>query len=285
MRLALNTFVYEVGKWPIEKTLKSAAKLGFRRVEHAGYHSGDPCLMSKARRRDVTKMYKDLGLRCSQLLLANTQNIASSRPGHQRKTLAYMQRCAEFALALGGRQVLICWGCGVHEAGMLPEQAWVNMTNMLRKYAAWGLDKGILVDLELDPHVYFVVNSLDKMARAIEDAGLPNVYPNVDIGHLCITREGPERLEKIRHRIIHIHISETDTFEHTNSIIGTGKANFKGYITKCMELGIERNCRRIGEEAIAGIEMGEPGGKVDDPERWVRESLQYLGKLMPNLRK
>jgi SNF2 family DNA or RNA helicase len=33
---------------------------------------------------------------------------------------------------------------------------------MIRDYAQWGLDKGILVDLELDPHVYFVVNSLQK---------------------------------------------------------------------------------------------------------------------------
>ena len=50
-----------------------------------------------------------------------------------------------------------------------------------------------------------------------------------------------------------------------------------------MELGIEENCARYGEAAVAGIEMGEPGGTVDDPDRWMRESMEYLGKVVPEL--
>ena len=84
-------------------------------------------------------------------------------------------------------------------------------------------------------------------------------------------------------RLLHVHISETDTFEHTNSIIGTGNADFKAYIDKVIELGIEENCQKYGEACVAGIEMGEPGGEVDDPERWVRESLDYLAEILPEL--
>jgi protein FrlC len=121
------------------------------------------------------------------------------------------------------------------------------------------------------------------MAKAIEDIGMPNVVANVDIGHLCILREGPNSLEKLKNRILHVHISETDTFEHTNSIIGSGVADFKAYIDKVLELGIEENCRRYGEACVAGIEMGARGGFVDDADRWVRESLDYLAKIMPEL--
>lgn len=42
-------------------------------------------------------------------------------------------------------------------------------------------------------------------------------------------------------------------------------------------------CERYGEVAVAGIEMGEPGGEVDDPDRWMRESLLYLKKIIPEL--
>jgi sugar phosphate isomerase/epimerase len=283
MRLALNTFVYEVGRVPIRQALKSAGRFGFRFVEYAAYGSGDPTVMPVAERREIIAMFRDMGLKCSQLLLANTQHLASPEASLRRATMDYMKQCADFALQLGGRQVLICWGCGVHETRMIKEQAWINSVTMIRDYAQWGLDKGILVDLELDPHVYFVVNSLQKMAKVIEDAGMPNVFPNVDIGHLEITREGPETLEKIQKRIIHAHISETDTFEHTNSIIGTGSADFKAYITKVLELGIEENCQRLGEVAVAGIEMGEPGGVVDNPDRWVQESLDYLQRILPEL--
>jgi len=166
---------------------------------------------------------------------------------------------------------------------MMPEQAWVNTVSSIREYATWALDVGLLVDLELDPHVYFVVNNTVKMAQVIEDVGMPNVFPNVDIGHLCITREGPDRLDKLRDRLLHVHLSETDTYEHTNSILGSGKADFRAYVDKVIELGIEGNCARYGEPCVVGIEMGEPGGHVDDADRWVRESLDYLARALPDL--
>ena len=37
------------------------------------------------------------------------------------------------------------------------------------------------------------------------------------------------------------------------------------------------------EPCVAGIEMGEPGGHVDDADRWVRESLDYLARALPDL--
>jgi sugar phosphate isomerase/epimerase len=157
------------------------------------------------------------------------------------------------------------------------------MVAALREYAEWALPKGILIDLELDPHVYFIVNSTVKMAKVVEDVGMENIFPNVDIGHLEITREGPACLEKLRSRIIHVHLSETDTYAHTNSILGEGKADFRAYIDKVIALGIEENCVRLHEPCVAGIEMGEPGGHVDDPERWVKQSLAYLAKILPEI--
>jgi len=285
MYLGLNTFVYEIAKVPIEQALQSASKFGFRFIEYAAYHSGDPTLMNKDRRNEVVRVLKGNGLESTQLLLVNTQHVASPDPEKRREALDYMKRCADFQLELGGRQVLICRGGGIHEPTMMREQAWVNMVSSLREYAQWCLDKGILIDLEVEPHVYFVVNSTAKMAQAIEDIGMPNIVANVDIGHLCILREAPDALEKLQSRILHVHISETDTFEHTNSIIGTGVADFKAYIARLLELGIEENCKRYGEPCVAGIEMGARGGFVDDADRWVRESLNYLAEILPELGK
>jgi sugar phosphate isomerase/epimerase len=283
MRLGLNTFVYEVAQVPIEQTLRSAGRFGFTYIDYAAYHAGDPTLMSAAQRKTVLRMFEDSGFVSSQLLLANTEHIASPDPVKRRETMDYMKACGEFQLELGGRQVLICWGCGVHQSDMLPERAWLNTVSSIREYAEWALDKGILIDLELDPHVYFVVNDTVKMARVIEDVGMPNVFPNVDIGHLCITREAPNRLDKLRDRMLHVHLSETDTYEHTNSILGSGKADFRAYIDRVVALGIEENCARLGEVCVAGIEMGEPGGHVDDADRWVGESLDYLARVLPEI--
>ena len=54
-------------------------------------------------------------------------------------------------------------------------------------------------------------------------------------------------------------------------------------IDKALALGIEDNCARYGEPCVAGIEMGEPGGHVDDADRWVRESLDYLARVLPDV--
>lgn len=284
MKLAINTFVYEVGKWSIRKTFESARKMGFTHMEFAAWESHDPTRWSKQEQKDFVAMFKDNGLKCSQMLLADTERVADPDPKQREKTLDYMKKCAEIQHEMGGgKQVLVCWGCGVHQQTMAKEQAWLNMVDTLRRYAEWGLDKGVLIDLELDPHVYFVVNDTAKMVKAIEDIDKPNVFPNIDIGHLFITREPAKCLEKYGNRILHIHLSETDTYAHTNSILGTGKVDFKTFVDKCMELGIEDNCKRYGETAVAGIEMGEPGGEVDDPERWVKESIEFLKKALPGV--
>jgi len=283
MYLAINTFVYEVAKVPVREALKNARKFGFRFVDLAAYNSADPTIMGEKERKDFIKFFKGEGFISSQLLLVNTQHIASSSSSLREKTLDYMKRCTEFQLELGGRQVLICWGCGVYEDKTIKERTWINSVESIREFAKWCLDKNILIDLELDPHVYFVVNNLEKMAKIIEDVEMPNVFANIDIGHLCITREPPKAIEKVRGKVLHAHLSETDTFEHTNSIIGTGKVDFASYIDKLLEIGIEENCRKYDEVAVAGIEMGEPGGEVDDANKWVKESLSYIEKNVPQL--
>ena len=283
MNLALNTYVYAVAKDHIMKALRSAVDFGFRYVEYAACDSADPTIISRQERGDIVGFFRDNGLQSSQLLLVHTQHCATWDAQLRRQTLDYMKACGEFQLELGGRQVLVCWGCGVHEAEMLPEQAWLNTVSLLREYAEWGLDKGILVDLEIEPHVYFLLNSTDKAARIVEDIGMPNVFPNLDIGHFVINREAPNRIQKIRDKVIHVHLSETEGFDHTNSILGTGCVDFKAYVDKAIELGIEENCARVDEPCVAGIEMGEPGGEVDDADRWVRESLDFLAEHLPGV--
>jgi len=283
MKLAMNTYVYEVAQWRIEKTLKSAARMGFRHTEYAACGSGDPTKMKAGQRRDLIKMHRDLGLHSSQMLLANVEHMACPDAKIRRQVLDYMKTCSEFQLELGGRQVLVCWGCGVHVAHMTPEQAWLNSVASIRSLAKWGLNQGLLVDLEIEPHVYFILNSSDKAARMVEDIGLPNVFPNLDIGHFVINREAPHRIEKIKNKIIHIHLSETQGYEHTNSILGTGCVDFASYVRKAVELGIEENCARVNEPCIAGIEMGEPHYPVDDPDRWMQKSLRFLAKHLPEV--
>lgn len=283
MKYAINTFLYEVAKIPILQALDEIKKFGFQWIDLAAYQSADPTTMSNIERRNLVQKFHDLNFRSSQLLLANTENIASSDKETRNKVLDYIKKCIDFQLELGGKQVLVCWGCGVLETGIPREQTWMYAVESIQKIADWSIHQGVLIDLEMDPHVYFVVNNMEKMAKILEDINRPNVFPNIDIGHLCITREAPETLNKFRGRILHVHFSETDTFEHTNSIIGSGKADFKSYFDYIKKLDFLSTCQQNGEEAIIGIEMGEPGGKVENPNQWIQSSLVFLQKILPEL--
>ncbi len=287
MKLALNTLVYEVGNIGPEESLKSAVNFGFRYIDYAAIRKGNPATMTKESKREVIRIVKDNGLNSSQMLLVATKDTAHPDKKRRDAVFEYMKTCADFQLEMGGRQLLVCWGGGLYETGVTREQSWLYMLENVGRFASWCLDKKLLVGIELDPHVYFICNNTHKLAKAIEDIGLPNVYPNVDIGHMVITREGPEQIEKLKNRLLHVHLSETESFAHTNSILGTGVVDFKVYIEKLIELGIEENCKKYGVSCVAGIEMGSEasGGLVEDPDAWVKESLSYLARIMPELTK
>ena len=287
MNLALNTLVYEVGNKGPEESLRSAVKFGFKYIEYAGIRKGNPATMTREQKKEVIRIVKDNGLVSSQMLMMATKETAHPDQKKRDDVFDYMKMCADFQMELGGRQLLVCWGGGLYELGVSPEQSWNHMLENTGRFARWCLEQDLLVGFEMDPHVYFILNNTHQLARVMEDLGLPNVYPNVDVGHLVITREEPESLEKLKDRILHVHLSETESFAHTNSILGTGVVDFKAYVDKLIGLGIEENCARLGEPCVAGIEMGSEasGGFVDDPDGWVKQSLDYLESVLPELTK
>ena len=139
------------------------------------------------------------------------------------------------------------------------------------------------MDLEIEPHVYFILNSSDKAARMVEDIGMPNVFPNLDIGHFVINREAPHRIEKIKDKIIHVHLSETEGYDHTNSILGSGMRGFRLLRAQGDRTG-HRGQLRAGERAVhrrhrdgrAALPGRQPGSLGE-------ESLKFLAKHLPEV--
>jgi sugar phosphate isomerase/epimerase len=283
MRLGLSTFVYQAAGTPVAEGLQGLRDVGFEFVDYTAHESWDVTQMSATEAAEIVRMFDDLGLKSSQMLLVNVKDLASDSADARRTTMDYMKQCGEFQLRLGGRQVLVCTGCGIHDAETLRELTWVHCVTQLRAYADWCADSGLLLELEMSPHVYTIVNDFVKMAKILEDVDRPNVFANVDIGHLSLTREPPKTLDKFASRMIHVHLSETEGLAHTSKIIGTGAVDYAPYLERVAELGIDANCARHEVTPVAGIEMGEPGTDVDDPEHWIRESLSYIRRVLPAL--
>ncbi|MFQ6066863.1 MAG: sugar phosphate isomerase/epimerase family protein [bacterium] len=285
MRLGINNSIWEITGISLHESLDKINSLGFRYVDVLACGSSDPRTLNQPERRKIAYKFKDLGLTSSGMVMLVPGNIASPDSKERENCLSYLRSCAEFQAELGGRQVLLGFGGGWKTLETGREEAWVNAVNFIKDYCEWLSDFDIFLTLELDPSVYFVINDTTSMAKMIEQVDAPNLFANIDIGHLAITREPPRALEKLKDKVLHVHISDNDGKAHANWIIGRGVTRVPDYLRKLIEMGIDETCARYNEAAVASLELGEIGQKVKDPDQYVQESLEYLCSNVPEITK
>ncbi|MDR1419503.1 MAG: hypothetical protein LBI86_03940, partial [Treponema sp.] len=68
-------------------------------------------------------------------------------------------------------------------------------------------------------------------------------------------------------------------------VIGEGNSDIRGYITACISLGIDKTAEEMGDIAVAGIEVGEPGEYITDSDSRVLRSMGNVLLRVPELRK
>jgi len=285
MRLGINNSIWEIAGISLYKSLDRINSLEFKYIDVLAYGSGDPRTLNQDERRKIAHKFQDLNLISSGMVMLVPGNIASNNAKERERCFSYLKSCAEFQAELGGRQVLLGFGGGWKTLEINQEEAWANSVNFIKDYCEWLSNFDIFLTLELDPSVYYVINDTASMAKIIEEVDAPNLFANIDIGHLAITRELPMALEKLKNRILHAHISDNDGKVHANWIIGRGVTRVPDYLRKLVEIGIDRTCARHNEEAVASLELGEIGQKVKDSDQYVRESLEYLSKNVPEITK
>ena len=186
---------------------------------------------------------------------------------------------------LGGKQVLIGKGVGNIDFDLPRDRAEQNAANLVKEYCDWCIARDILVTFELEPEALHVCNGIESMARLIEKVDAPNVAVNMDIGHLNILRTRPDECVILKDKIIHVHLSDNAGLAHTNSVLGEGNANFNAYVKQYIDWGIDENAKRYGDIAVAGMEIGEPGEFISDPDNRVLKSMGHILLHVPQLAK
>lgn len=283
MKLGINSSVWEIAGISLDKALDRINGLGFRYVDVLAFGSGNPVSLSSNERRRIIKKFQDFGLVSPGMVTLPPANIASSNSREKEKCLSYLKSCGEFQAELGGGQILLGFGAGWKTLEISREEAWVNSAVFIKEYCEYLSNLNILLTLELDPFVYNVVNDTVSMKRMIEDVGQANLFANIDIGHLAITREPPRALEKLKDRIVHAHISDNNGRTHANYIIGTGVTKVADYLNKLIEMGIDEMCKNYDQIAVASLELGEIGQDIENPDDYVIKSMRYLKKNIPRL--
>jgi sugar phosphate isomerase/epimerase len=70
--------------------------------------------------------------------------------------------------------------------------------------------KNLDIALELEPFRMSLLNSVGEMVRFVDDCAHPRVLANIDISHCVLSDSGPESIQRLKGKAIHVHISDCD---------------------------------------------------------------------------
>ncbi len=177
----------------------------------------------------------------------------------------------DLAKDLGAKNVLLVLGEYIWQREVIPPKAqWDWALETCRKIGDYADKKNVDIALELEPFRLSLLNSVDEMARFVDECNHPRVRANIDISHLVLADAGPHELAKLKGKAIHVHLSDCDGKVHGDLPPGRGVVKFAPYLQAIKELNIQ------GSVSIE-LEYSPDPSKIVE---WVEEAYRETDKLM-----
>ena len=169
------------------------------------------------------------------------------------------------------KNVLLVLGEYIWQREVIPAEAqWQWALETCRVIGDYADKKKIDIALELEPFRLSLLNSVDTMARFVDECGHPRVRANIDISHLVLSDTSPAEVKKLKGKAIHVHLSDCDGKVHGDLPPGRGVVKFAPYLQAIKELKMD---------GVVSIELEY----APDPKRiveWVQEAYDGTARLM-----
>src|SRR5271166_4371179 len=167
------------------------------------------------------------GLPCSSFIVA-ANGLTDFVPEVRKFTVRYVKKQLELGYYFGSPTMVLVLGNYVYEKREFkPEQQWNWALDGVREIADYSKSLGIEIALEYVPYMFYLLDSVDQMAKFIQNADHPAVKANADVSHLYLMGDAPESLKKLRGKIINIHFSDCDGKVHGDLPPGRGVVPLK----------------------------------------------------------
>jgi D-psicose/D-tagatose/L-ribulose 3-epimerase len=269
MKLGLITSAWLGTSVNTRRGIELTKEIGFDTVDIFA----DPLDMTPLERRTIRESCGAVGLPMISAVCC-ALGIADFNVPVRRFHVERAKRYLDFIYELRGRNLLLVLGEYVWNREVIkPSDQWnwaVEGTRELGEYAA-GL--GLEVAVEIEPFELSIVNNIDHMSRFLADVATPNVKANIDVSHLALAHDAPERVTELSGRIGHAHLSDCDGKKHGDLPPGRGIVNFPAYLKALAGSGFD------GSVSIELEYSPEPDKIVD----WVREAYTSANRLMSQL--
>ena len=191
----------------------------------------------------------------------------SVRTFHLDRSKAYL----DMGVALGAKNYLLVIGEYIWQKEVIPTEAqWEWAVENLKELGSYAADRQLEIVLELEPFEMSLLRTVDDMARFLDDVGVPSVKANIDISHMLLSGTAPERLELLRGRAGHVHISDCDGKKHGDLPPGRGVVPFEPYLEAIKRLDFD------GTVSVE-LEYAPDPAKIRE---WVGEAFTATAKLL-----
>ncbi|MGW8249442.1 MAG: sugar phosphate isomerase/epimerase family protein [Anaerolineales bacterium] len=281
MKIGMLTGIWSIAeRASLIDSLHRAAALGFHYVDlHGVFHAG-PAHLSAKERLAVKAELKSLGLIPRNYVLHPLHNLASATESELEQSLAYLQEGINLATEWGINQLELNAGQWVY--GLPKDVSWSKAVRFLQRLCDYAAARDFFIAIESEPYVWFLVNDLASTQRMLSDVDRQNFTVLADLGHLALERQSPQALAQIADVIINAHFSDHKPYLHTNQVIGSGFVPTADYLDMLHRLDIDYRMQRYGYgEMVVSFELGVPGDHIDDPDGWVKQSLQHILEIAP----
>ena len=181
------------------------------------------------------------------------------------------KRFIDLAAEFGARNILLVLGEYIWQREVIPAaDQWEWGIEGCRILGDYADRRNVDIALELEPFRLSLLNNIDEMVRFIDECAHPRVRANIDVSHLVLSDCGPDSLQRLKDRAIHVHISDCDGKVHGDLPPGRGIVKFTPYLQAIKELEIE------GAISIELEYSPDPARIVE----WVEEAYRETDRLM-----
>ena len=185
--------------------------------------------------------------------------------------IARTRKFIDLARKWSAKNVLLVLGEYIWQREVIPPEAqWQWALETCRGIGDYADRAGVDIALELEPFRLSLLNSVDSMARFVDECGHPRVRANIDISHLVLSDSSPADLKKLKGKAIHVHLSDCNGKVHGDLPPGRGVVKFEPYLQAVKELKIN---------GVVSIELEYS----PDPKKivqWVEEAYRGTARLM-----
>ncbi|MEO8561218.1 MAG: sugar phosphate isomerase/epimerase family protein [bacterium] len=170
--------------------------------------------------------------------------LVAAEAGDRARRLAYLERCAQIAVALGANTVSL-WS-GNLPPGVEHDDAWRALIDGVRLYCERVAPLGIQVAFEPEPGM--LIETLEQWEALSEAVDAPNFGLALDVGHVPCTESitAGEAIRRYGPFIRTVHLDDTRNGVHEHLQIGDGDLDWSD---------IGRALTEVGFAGIAAVEL------------------------------